>query len=321
MAIGDDGLDLVSLSDPELTQGLAVAALVDHPLRGRAEHPAAGGAPDRGAGAVAGDDRRVRHHRAWSRWSPGRCSTSTAPPRCSSARSSRPPTPPRCSPRSVGSPMPRRLGNLLEVESGANDPMAVHAHRRPPGRVGGPSRRRRLGRVRRAQPRGRRADRCRRSAGSARSCSAGCGWRRRRSTRSSRWAWPGSPTASGAATRSSGFLAVYVAGMVVADRAPSQRRAVLGYLQALASTAQIGLFLLLGLLVFPSNLDEQALGALGVAVVLVLVARPLAVVALDRVAGVRPARADARQLGGPARRGADRAGDLPAHRRATPTGS
>src|SRR6187551_554692 len=28
MAIGDDGLDLISLSDPELTQALAIAALV-----------------------------------------------------------------------------------------------------------------------------------------------------------------------------------------------------------------------------------------------------------------------------------------------------
>jgi cell volume regulation protein A len=75
----------------------------------------------------------------------------------------------------------------------------------------------------------------------------------------------------------SGFLAVYVAGVVVADRAPSRRRAVRAFHQGLASTAQIGLFLLLGLLVFPSRLDDHALGALGVAVVLVLVARPLAI--------------------------------------------
>ena len=49
--------------------------------------------------------------------------------------------------------------------------------------------------------------------------------------------------------------------MVVADRAPARSGGPCsGYLQALASTAQIGLFLLLGLLVFPSRLDEQALG-------------------------------------------------------------
>jgi cell volume regulation protein A len=75
----------------------------------------------------------------------------------------------------------------------------------------------------------------------------------------------------------SGFLAVYVTGMVVAARAPASRRAIRVFHQGLASTAQIGLFLLLGLLVFPSRLDTHAAGAFGVAVVLVLVARPLAV--------------------------------------------
>ncbi len=78
--------------------------------------------------------------------------------------------------------------------------------------------------------------------------------------------------------QTSGFLAVYVAGVLVADGAPSRRRAVRPFLEGLASTAQIGLFLLLGLLVFPSRLDGEALGALGVAVVLVLVARPVAVI-------------------------------------------
>ena len=68
-------------------------------------------------------------------------------------------------------------------------------------------------------------------------------------------------------------------GLVVAARAPSRRRAVLAFHEGLASTAQIGLFLLLGLLVFPSRLDDQLLGALGIALVLVLVARPLAVLA------------------------------------------
>jgi cell volume regulation protein A len=75
----------------------------------------------------------------------------------------------------------------------------------------------------------------------------------------------------------SGFLAVYVTGLTVAARAPSRRRAVRTFHQGLASTAQIGLFLLLGLLVFPSRLDEEALGAFGVAVALVFVARPIAV--------------------------------------------
>jgi potassium/hydrogen antiporter len=75
----------------------------------------------------------------------------------------------------------------------------------------------------------------------------------------------------------SGFLAVYVTGMTVAARAPTRRRAVRVFHEGLASVAQIGLFLLLGLLVFPSRLGDEALGSLGVALALVLVARPLAV--------------------------------------------
>lgn len=49
--------------------------------------------------------------------------------------------------------------------------------------------------------------------------------------------------------------------------------------EGLASTAQIALFLLLGLLVFPARLPDVALPALVVATVLVLLARPLAVAA------------------------------------------
>lgn len=75
----------------------------------------------------------------------------------------------------------------------------------------------------------------------------------------------------------SGFLAVYVAGIVVGAGAPRRRRAVRSFHEGLASTAQIALFLLLGLLVFPSRLPDVALPALAVAATLVFVARPLAV--------------------------------------------
>ena len=81
----------------------------------------------------------------------------------------------------------------------------------------------------------------------------------------------------GAAFGTSGFLAVYVAGVVVAARAPRQRRALRTFHEGLAATAQISLFLLLGLLVFPSRLPAVALEAGFIALVLVLVARPLAV--------------------------------------------
>ncbi len=75
----------------------------------------------------------------------------------------------------------------------------------------------------------------------------------------------------------SGFLAVYVAGIVVGARVARHRRAILTFHDAAANLAEIALFLVLGLLVFPSQLPGVALSALGVTAVLILVARPLAV--------------------------------------------
>jgi cell volume regulation protein A len=76
----------------------------------------------------------------------------------------------------------------------------------------------------------------------------------------------------------SGFLAVYLAGVVLSERAGRYRRALRSFQAGLASVAQVGLFFLLGLLVFPSQLPDVAGEALFVAFVLALVARPLAVV-------------------------------------------
>ena len=80
-----------------------------------------------------------------------------------------------------------------------------------------------------------------------------------------------------AATGASGFVAVYVTGVLVGALLPRQRRAILGFHEALANAAEIGLFLMLGLLVFPSQLPAVALPALLVAAVLTVVARPAAV--------------------------------------------
>jgi potassium/hydrogen antiporter len=74
----------------------------------------------------------------------------------------------------------------------------------------------------------------------------------------------------------SGFLAVYVAGLVLgASRFPA-KRTVAVFHQGLAWVAQIAMFLALGLLVFPSRLDDVALKGTALALVLVFVARPLA---------------------------------------------
>ena len=75
----------------------------------------------------------------------------------------------------------------------------------------------------------------------------------------------------------SGFLAVYVAGIVAGSRALIRRRAILRFHDALAWLAQIATFVLLGLLVFPSHLPAVAGEGLAIAGFLLLVARPLSV--------------------------------------------
>jgi potassium/hydrogen antiporter len=83
----------------------------------------------------------------------------------------------------------------------------------------------------------------------------------------------------------SGFLAAYVAGLALGSARIPARRTVTVFHQGLAWVAQIAMFLALGLLVFPSQLDEVAVEGTALAFVLVFVARPLAVfisTALDR---------------------------------------
>jgi len=83
-----------------------------------------------------------------------------------------------------------------------------------------------------------------------------------------------------AATGGSGFLAIYLIGLVVGNRRTHATEPVLRVMDGLAWLAQAGLFLLLGLLVTPSAMLARAGPALAVAAVLMFVARPLAVAAL-----------------------------------------
>jgi cell volume regulation protein A len=92
------------------------------------------------------------------------------------------------------------------------------------------------------------------------------------------WAMGALAYGLGAAAGASGFVAVYVAGVLIGGLVPRHRRSILGVHEALANAAEIGLFLLLGLLVTPSDLPSVAVPALLVALVLTLVARPLTVV-------------------------------------------
>ncbi len=79
-----------------------------------------------------------------------------------------------------------------------------------------------------------------------------------------------------ALTGASGFLAVYLAGVVLTS-ARRPQPGLLSFHEGLASTAQAVLFLLLGLLVFPSQLLDDLGLAVIVTAVLVLIARPAAV--------------------------------------------
>ena len=289
MILGDDGLNWISLSDAELAQGIAVGALVVILYEGglgsdfrdvrKVAVPAVSlatlgvavtAAVAAGAAALFLDVDRTTALLI------GAVVASTDAAAVFSVL------------RNVG--LPRRLHHLLEAESGANDPMAVLLTvgllATWEGDVTG-------------------ADWVvfgLRQLGGGLLVGLIVGWVgaellvRSRLTSTAlypvlglgaRWA---RRTASPPGSSMSGFLAVYVTGMTVAARAPSRRRAVRTFHQGLASTAQIGLFLLLGLLVFPSRLDEEALGAFGVAVALVFIARPIAV--LVSIGWMRFAKAD-----------------------------
>jgi cell volume regulation protein A len=76
---------------------------------------------------------------------------------------------------------------------------------------------------------------------------------------------------------SSGFLAVYLAGLVVGNRQTRAHNSVVVFLDAITWLAQIVMFVLLGLLVWPDRLADSLAGAIIVALVLMLVARPVAV--------------------------------------------
>ena len=77
----------------------------------------------------------------------------------------------------------------------------------------------------------------------------------------------------------SGFLAVYIVGLFIGNVPWPFTRAIVAFHHGLAFLAQIVLFVVLGLLVFPSNLAEVILPGLALAAVLLVVARPLAVLA------------------------------------------
>jgi len=78
------------------------------------------------------------------------------------------------------------------------------------------------------------------------------------------------------AVHGSGFLSVYLAGLVLGSATIPARHTIAAFHQGMAWIAQLGMFLVLGLLVSPSRLPAVAAKGTVLALVLVLLARPLA---------------------------------------------
>ncbi|GAW50343.1 MULTISPECIES: potassium/proton antiporter [unclassified Nocardioides] len=83
---------------------------------------------------------------------------------------------------------------------------------------------------------------------------------------------------AGAAVHASGFAAVYVAALILGNMELPHRAATRSFSEGIAWIAQIGLFVMLGLLLSPSRLTWEILGLAVVAgLILTFVARPLSV--------------------------------------------
>ena len=74
----------------------------------------------------------------------------------------------------------------------------------------------------------------------------------------------------------SGFLGVYIAGLILGTGRTPARETTVAFHQGVSWVAQIALFFLLGLLVFPSQLGDVAVEGLAISAVLIFVARPFA---------------------------------------------
>lgn len=83
--------------------------------------------------------------------------------------------------------------------------------------------------------------------------------------------------AAAGAAQASGFISAYLAGIVLANSRLSHRSATRSFAEGLGWLAQISLFVMLGLLVTPSELPAELLPALVIGLVLLLIARPVSV--------------------------------------------
>jgi cell volume regulation protein A len=75
----------------------------------------------------------------------------------------------------------------------------------------------------------------------------------------------------------SGFLAVYLAGLVMGNSIFVHQKSLMNFFDGIGWLMQICMFLVLGLLVFPSEIPAIALNGLLIALVLIVIARPVSV--------------------------------------------
>jgi len=83
--------------------------------------------------------------------------------------------------------------------------------------------------------------------------------------------------AAAGSAHASGFIAAYLCALVLANMGLPHRRATRSFAEGLGWLAQISLFVLLGLLVTPSQMEGDIVAGIIVGLVLLLLARPLAV--------------------------------------------
>ncbi|MGP4057044.1 potassium/proton antiporter [Mycobacterium sp. 4D054] len=84
--------------------------------------------------------------------------------------------------------------------------------------------------------------------------------------------------AAAGSAHGSGFLAAYLAGVVLANSGLPHRSATRSFAEGAGWLAQIGVFVILGLLVSPDELLDEVVPAVVAGLVLLLLARPLSVV-------------------------------------------